>query len=344
MNIRTAYKESFDDFGQFLAGVVRYGLDGSVGMDPRLEFQAIAGANSTYPSEGAFLVPPEFAEILWERTYTTGQILSRCTKQPMVTDSISLPAIDETSRAAGLRSGGVQMFWSESGDSAAATKPKFASLTLQPKKLLAFCYTTDELLADVRALPTWLLRVYGTESAFVVEDKIVSGAGTGTPLGILNSGALITVAGTLAQDAATVSAANLQAMDARLWPASHATAVWLFGLESYGQISGASFSNGAPVVDFDADEGPSILGKPLIITEATAPLGSAGDVILADMSQYLIADRETDFVNSIHVRYLSNENVFRFRLRLDGQSAWRGPVVPKNCTAQASPFIALQAR
>jgi hypothetical protein len=47
---------------------------------------------------------------------------------------------------------------------------------------------------------------------------------------------------------------------------------------------------------------------------------------------------------SIHVNFLSDEGVFRFVYRCDGQSWWKKPLTPKSGGPTVSPFVILQAR
>jgi HK97 family phage major capsid protein len=109
-------------------------------------------------------------------------------------------------------------------------------------------------------------------------------------------------------------------------------------------IAGASFSNGSPVVTTGADGTRRILSMPVALTEYTPALGSAGDVLLVDLSQYAVAERSRDFLSSLHVRFIWDEQVFRSRYRVDGQPLWQQPVTPKNSTTTQSPFIRLAER
>lgn len=335
----------FDNLGDFLLAVAA-AASGDMAPDRRLQFASIAtGAGGAVPSEGGFVLPETFASELWQSVYETGALLARCTGQPLtVGEELKLPAIDEASRASGSRFGGIALDWVAEGETVAATKPKFRRLTLALKKLLGVTYATDELLADAPALGAWLRRLFALEAAFEVEDAIINGTGLGRPLGILKSEALITVAAESGQGAGTIVPANLVAMGRRLWPASHRSAVWLTGSAGWAQLAGASFSNGAPVVTYAANGHPYILGMPLELVEYTSELGSLGDVVLADLSQYLVAERDVEFPSSIHVRFLWNESTFKLRYRVDGQPAWASPITPANDAVTVSPFVALEAR
>lgn len=339
------YREEFSTLGEFLQAVAMAAVSGS--PDTRLEFAAVAtGLGEKIPSEGGIVVPESFAEVLWQATLDTGQILSRCGRQPITRgDKISIPAIDESSRADGSRFGGVSLGWVDEGATPTATKPKYRGLTLKPKKLLGVTYASDELLADAPALESWLTRTFGLEASFVIEDSIVNGTGIGRPLGILNSGALITVDPESGQAVQSVTNANLIAMAARLWGPSHRTAIWLTGNEAYKQLMNGTFGVGVgPIVTTSPGGTRTILQMPVALCEYTQPTGDTGDVILADFSQYLIGEIAPEFLSSLHVRFVEDEAAFRFRWRIDGQPAWKSPLTPKNSTITESAFIALAAR
>ena len=78
--------------------------------------------------------------------------------------------------------------------------------------------------------------------------------------------------------------------------------------------------------------------------EQAAPLGTLGDIILADMAQYIILQFPLQSAMSADVAFLTDETVFRFTLRLDGAPVYASPVTPANGGATRSPFIALAAR
>ena len=67
----------------------------------------------------------------------------------------------------------------------------------------------------------------------------------------------------------------------------------------------------------------------VIPIEQAATLGTQGDIMLADMTQYLLAQRaDVRADTSIHVAFLTGEQAFRFMLRLDGQPTWKKPLTP----------------
>jgi len=88
-----------------------------------------------------------------------------------------------------------------------------------------------------------------------------------------------------------------------------------------------------------------LMGRPVIPVEYCPSLGTAGDIMLVDLSQYLMIDKGgIDAQSSIHVRFIYDEMAFRFIYRANGQPIWTSPMTPYKGTATQSPFIVLATR
>lgn len=336
-------KPVFANFAQFVAAVVA-ASDGDVHPGLVKESRG-SGLYEGHGATGGFIIPPDVTEQIWDRVYSTGRLISRCAPQPITRGTgVKIPAVDEVSRASGSRFGGVQMAWVDEDSFEASSKPELVLMKMILKKLLGVVYATNELLQDAPALAAFLQRALSLEAQFDIEDKIINGTGAGVPLGILTSGALITVAKDSAQAANTLSYNNLTTMASRLWGPSHGTALWLMSNEVFKLAMDLTTPEGSPVITSAQDGIRRILGIPIELNEYTAPLSSPGDVVLADFGQYLLAQREPETDTSIHIQFLTDESVFKFRFRTDGAPAWTSPVTPKNGTATQSPFIALGGR
>jgi HK97 family phage major capsid protein len=67
-----------------------------------------------------------------------------------------------------------------------------------------------------------------------------------------------------------------------------------------------------------------------------------GDILLMDLSHYLIGDRmQVEIAYSEHVAFLSNQSVWRFVLRVAGQPWLRDKVTLADATTTLGPFIGL---
>ena len=89
----------------------------------------------------------------------------------------------------------------------------------------------------------------------------------------------------------------------------------------------------------------SILGRPIIVTEACQTVGTAGDIVLADMSKYLSVVKgglKTDY--SIHLWFDQDLTAFKFTLRIGGQPWWASSVASRDGSFALSPFVTLAAR
>jgi HK97 family phage major capsid protein len=88
---------------------------------------------------------------------------------------------------------------------------------------------------------------------------------------------------------------------------------------------------------------PTLMGIPVLFHERSVALGTAGDLILADLSYYLIKEGSGPFVQaSEHVYFTSNRTVIKVFWNVDGQP-WLSEPIPLEGSAgnTVSPFIIL---
>ncbi|MCK7513854.1 MAG: phage major capsid protein [Desulfobacterales bacterium] len=231
-------------------------------------------------------------------------------------------------------------------------KPKFAKLEMKLEKMMGIFYSTDELLEDSTALESIASRAFAEELAFKTDDEILNGTGAGQMLGILNAGCLVSQAKETGQAAATIVAENIIKMYSRMPARNKANAVWLINSETMPQIIQLNMTIGTAGVPLFMPPGGlsqspygNIFGKPVIEVEQCAALGTVGDVLFVDLSQYAIITKggiKSD--QSIHVRFLYDENCFKWTVRNNGQPIWKSALTPYKGSATVSPFVALATR
>jgi HK97 family phage major capsid protein len=340
----------FKTLGDQLMAVRRHFTGGLT--DERL--RAPSGMGETDPSAGGFPVQVDFAQTILQRIYDMGEVASRVFRLNISTNAngIKVPGIDETSRATGSRWGGVQAYWLGEGDPIGASRPKFRLIELDLKKLGALWFVTDELMQDASMLTGIANEAFAQELTFTLEDAVLRGTGAGQPQGFMNSNSVITVPIEKGQAPTTLLYQNLLNMWARMWARSRLNAVWFINqdvepqLYAVNQVIGTA---GVPVYlpPGGISEKPyaTLFGKPVIPIEYASTLGTPGDIILADLSQYLMVDKNAmQQMSSIHVRFVSDEMTFRLTYRVDGQSIWQAPLTPYQGTQTKSPFIILAKR
>jgi HK97 family phage major capsid protein len=344
-------KQKFGSFGEQMAAVMRAGVPGGH-ADPRL-FNAASGLNETVGSEGGFLVQQDFTQGLIDDTVKASVLAPKCRPQPIsgTANSIKINGVDETSRVSS-RYGGIVGYWEGEADKKTGSKPKFRKIELNLKKLTGLCYATDELLDDAPALEGFIRAAFPGEFAFLIDDAIVYGDGAGMPLGILNAGCLVTVAKETGQKAKTILAENVIKMSARIFAASYQSANWYINQNTLPQLYTMSIAVGTggqlvfmPPGGLAAAPYGMLLGRPVIPIEQCASLGTIGDIILANMDGYILAQKggiKADV--SIHVRFEYDESVFRFVMRIDGQPVRATALTPARGDETLSDFVALATR
>ena len=349
-------KDKFNSFGEQMSAVMRAGMPGGA-ADPRLFNAAATGLSESVASDGGFLVQQDFSTELLQDVFETGILASRCKRIPISgnSNSIKINGIDETSRAS-TRYGGIVGYWEDEAAEKTASKPKFRKIELNLKKLIGLCYATDELLSDASALEGVIRQGFVSEFGFLLDDAIINGTGAGQPLGILNSGCLVSVAKETGQAADTVVAENVIKMYSRIFASSRPNAVWLINQNIEPQLFTMSLAVGTggipiymPAGGLSGQPYGTLFGRPVIAIEQASTLGDLGDIIFADLAGgYVLAEKggiSSDM--SVHVRFVYDESVFRFVMRIDGQtirSTVLAPYKGSSTLDTQSHFVTLAAR
>jgi len=348
-------KDRFNSLGEQMACIMRAGLPGG-SVDPRL-FNAATGSNETVPSDGGFLVQQDFSGEILKQVYDTAVIASRVRRIPISgnANSMKINGIDETSRTDGNRQGGIRGYWADEAEEKTASKPKFRKIELSLKKLVGLCYATDELLEDASALEGVIRSGFINEFGFMLDDAIINGTGSGQPLGVMNAGCLVGVSKESGQTADTVVFENIVNMYSRLFASSRQNAVWLINQNVEPQLFAMSMAVGTggvpvymPAGGISGQPYSTLFGRPVLPIEQCQTLGDKGDIILADFPNgYVLAEKggmKSDM--SIHVRFIYDESVFRFVMRVDGQPIRSTAMTPYKggATNTQSHFVTLNAR
>lgn len=322
-------------------------------IDPRIK--AALGTSESIPSDGGFLVEPEYTKDLLQKIYTTGEVASRVSSLTMKSARMVIPAVDEDSRQDGQRWGGILAYWLAEAAPYQGTKPKFSERQLVANKLTCLMYATEELLDDDQMLESYADMVVPDELSFQVDNAILQGSGAGMPLGIWNSPSTLQQAIVSAET--TISAQDVLNMNSRAFAPYRKDAVWFINqaLEpKLYPLAVGSPSLGQYLIYKPAGENgndtATMMGHPVIpIEQASAP-GIVGDITLFCPRGYLLAKKnEVRADSSIHVAFLTGEKAFRWMLRLDGQPWWKKPLQPYYPAGGTAPptvsaFVTLGAR
>lgn len=320
------------------------------GGNPENEKRDGSGASEAVASSGGYLVQKDFNDQILEKVYQTGEIASRVTRQAIgpTANGLTYNMVDETSRADGSRFGGLRAYWTAEAAALTASQPTFAQQTLTLNKLACLFYATEELLMDQTSLAGLVERAVPQEIAFKVENAIFRGTGSGQPLGILNANATVSQAKESGQTATTINATNVEKMWSRMWAPSRRTMVWLINQDCEPQLT--QFTSGdhpiyLPPLGLSDTPFSRLYNRPVIATEYNSTLGTVGDVVAVDLSQYMLIDKgAVRGDSSMHVRFLYDERAFRWMYRVDGQPMWNSALTPFQGSSTQSPFVTLATR
>jgi len=339
-------------FGDLLFAVRRASAPGGM-RDERL-IGASLGSNEAVGEDGGFLVEKDIADGLLRRTFEQSRIGSKVRRIPISAKSngLKINALKDDSRATGSRWGGLQTYWIGEGESLTPSRPKFRQMNLQLKKLGGLLYATDEMLQDAMALAGVIQEAFPEEFSFMVDNAIFEGDGTSKPLGFKNGGGKVAIAKETGQAAATILFENVTKMWARCPARSMPVAEWWINQDCMPQMMALHQvigTGGVPVYlppgGLSASPYGTLFGRPVIPVEHCETLGTEGDIVLADPSQYVMIDKgDIQFATSIHVAFLTNEQAFRFIYRVDGQPVDNKPITPFKGTASQSTFITVATR
>lgn len=363
----------FTSLGEFMNAVHEADVPGGL-RDKRLTrvSDAATGQNETTGADGGYLVPPEYADGILDLVKDESVIYPQARRVQINGNRLIEIYLNETNRkdpSTGSRHGGVLAYWKGEADQYTAAKAAFAERTTNLSKLTAYCPVTEELLQDYAAIEGILNDLVGREFAFKIDDAMFNGSGASNiPLGILTTGtgsnpnnaALVTIAKESGQAAATVNVQNILKMYNALIAQQRGKAKWYINQDleivlmqimlQTGSITGEGTTGswGMPLYTPPGAYGnanATMLGLPVECNEHCAALGSVGDIVLADMSQYLIIERAgVTKQSSIHVRFDYDETVFKFTWRVGGRPDWMSSVEAYKGSTKRSPYVALAAR
>ena len=300
-------------------------------------------------TDGGYLVPEEFlAELVQVGDPYEEVVFPRARKIPGRRRSIRVPVLDQTGTPAANYKieyyGGVYAHWTAEAGAKTEVEPDFKQLELVAHKLAGYTQASDELLADAAVgLDSMLRQLFAGAVRFRRDYAYLRGTGIGQPLGILNSGALLTTARDVANQ---ISANDIHSMlsiflptsigkGSTAWVASPGTMEFLLALgDGTNYIWQPDAQGGIPMY---------LYGIPIMFSEKLPWLGTQGDILLADFSYYYIYDRQGLQIDvSEHYAFVNDLTTWRFVYRTDGQPSLSDPLYI-DTTHQVSPFVVLAA-
>lgn len=315
--------------------------------------RAAAGSDEqgTYADPyGGFAVQSSLASGVLSTGHDLDPTAGRTTAVPMTTPIVEFLARTDKDHTTSV-SGGFTVSRKMETAAAAASRGQMEMVTLKASSLFGLAYATEEILTD-SPISFAAIIAAGFAAEFPANNlkEKIRGNGGNEFLGALNSPAKIEVAKETSQTAATINATNLIKMEARLW----GDGIWIANQGAKPQLRQAAIvvegSVGGGLINVYSPslrEGmpDMLLGKPIFYSEFASALGSVGDIMLVNWSQYLEAlYQPLQSAESVHVRFVEHERAYKFWLRNAGAPWWRAALTPHKGADSLSPIVTLAVR
>jgi HK97 family phage major capsid protein len=332
--------EEFENIGEFLHSI-RFNLN-----DPRLQdcdYQEVRDSTMASGVGGGFAVPTQFRPQLLSVDPAQAVFRPRATVIPAGDPpdaEIKMPALDQT--AAQNVYGGVVMYKVGEGATLTESDVRIREVSLTPEGIGGYIQITDKLLRNWSASAA-LLETQLRQAMIGYEDmQFYKGDGVMGPTGILSSTARIDVARAAAN---AISIADIRNMYARIKMGG--SFVWIASQTILPQLMQLQGGNSENIFIFDASAPvpASLLGIPVVFHDRSVGLGTAGDLILADLGYYLIKDGSGPFVatsENVGSTFLTGLTTIKITNMVDGKSWLTAPLPLEGSTSNTvSPFIVL---
>jgi HK97 family phage major capsid protein len=302
----------FEGIADLVASVVASARDGVV--DPRLSTLKNAASTGGDATGGGFLVPRTVELQIWDGAFSESDILSLVDTRSLLPGLHAYPVFDGHDRSVGGQ-GAITTSWVAETGQFTAQKAVLREVELQPKKAGSLIAVSNELLADAAQFEQGLMDALIANARRELEERIVLGSGGTQPLGIMNSPSLITVTrSTRFPDLLSCYSKNF----------NRASAVWLIHSTVLPELFQLAYKPsttdiGAGVFVQRADGVMTLLGRPVIVTDACAAAGTTGDVIFVDLQSYMLGIRAgLQIQASSHIYFDTDQSAIRSIMRADG--------------------------
>jgi len=308
--------------------------------DKRLANREVEGRQANQSmgdgAQGGFLVPEQFSDQLLTVSPDEAIVRPRATVFESGDSDFKIPALQYSGNN---MFAGAEVTWIDEGNTKPQTDIQFKQITLQPYEVAGHVRVTDKLLRNApvieQIVSTQLRRalIDAEEEVFLTNSGNVANA----PNPIIGDAATITIGRDTDNEVQYEDVIN---MFSRF---RGQRAVWIVNRGVIPQLMGMKDDGDVMVWQPNAREGNpgTLLGYPVLYSDNSPSLGSTGDVVLADLSYYLIRDGiGVAIAASPHVEFTNNITYIKAFKTVDGKPWLSGPL-PTDPTS--SPFVELEA-
>lgn len=301
---------------------------------------------------GGFAVGKTFLPSMLQLGFEGDPTAGRTQNVPMATPTVELLARVDKNHTSSV-SGGFTVARRPETVAPSSSRMEMEKVTLKASTLMGLAYATEEILVD--SLISFIAIIdagFRDQFAYAVLREKLFGLGGNEYRGIVDADATVAVT---RDTSSRVLGTDVITMRSRCW--GYGDSIWIANHDVYPQVirlgaaaydaQGAtplSGSNALYVQSIQEDRPDLLLGRPIFYSEFAETLGTKGDIILANWSQFLEGIYQPlQSAESMHVRFLNHERAFKFWLRNAGAPWWRAALTPNQSSTTLSPFVVLAA-
>lgn len=292
---------------------------------------------------GGFAVPEQFRSDLMSVSPQQSIVRPRATVIPAGSppdSAITIPAVDQTGDTPSNVYGGVRVDWTEEGGTKTKSDAKLRQIKLQPHEVSGYITLTDKLVRNWQASGSFVEGQLRGAVGAAEDNAYLNGDGVGKPLGLRMAGAAYKVN---REQASKILISDIDAMMARILMRG-GSPLWIASQSVLPQLQGLVDGEGRRLWAPNAAAGypGTLAGYPVMYNERSPLLGGAGDLILADLSYYLIKDGSGPFVEAGKATgdFENNRTSIKITWNTDGQP-WLTAPFKQEGGYEVSPFLVL---
>jgi len=305
--------------------------------DARLAGRDYDGQQQSDGGSGGFLVPDVFSKDILTVSPDEAIIRPRATVYTGATGEgfgeMYIPALDYS--AGSNMFAGAEVQWIGEGEEKPETAVGFKRVTLHPYEVAAHVQVTDRLLQNGPAIEGIVRNQLRAALIGAEEKAFLTGSAQGQPTGIVGHASAIKV------ERATAGKVAYGDLAAMLQVFRGQRGVWIVGRDILPELMALKDGSNRLLWQPSARDGNpgTVFGMPVLFSDYSPALGTAGDVVLADLSYYLIGDGVgVSIAASPHMKFTSNITIIKAWKTVDG-TPWLTAPLPTS--VPTSPFVQL---
>lgn len=231
----------------------------------------------------------------------------------------------------------------QEGSASSKTDFKLADIELQPRIRSAYIDVSNTLIGNVPGINALVGTMMREAEIYENDALFINGTGVSQPLGILKAPSRKEVT---RNTAASIKYQDITKMMGTMVPYSMPYAIWVASFSLYEQLANMVDAANHLIMnqgDITKQIPMTLLGRPIVWSEECSVLGTAGDLILADFSYYLIKEGSGPFLaSSRDYQFTSQLTTILYEWAIDGKPWLNAPIVLKDGSTTVSPFVVLK--